>query len=93
MLLRSLVILRRSDRHFSISNHEGLRAAAAETQKKKDIKDLVVVTTTNSVTTMRMNDPKKLNGWTAEMLTRVMDLLVEVGNDSQTKVSSIDPRG
>ena len=40
----------------------------ASTQNKKLKEPLVLNSTVNSVTTLTMNNPKKLNGWTEDML-------------------------
>jgi Delta3-Delta2-enoyl-CoA isomerase len=48
--------------------------------------DLVVTSTKNAVTTIRMNDPKKLNGWTTEMTDAFFGAIKAADVDAETKV-------
>ena len=52
-------------RHFSTT---GAVSMAGKDGGKDKNKDLLLVKTVNGVTTMTMNNPKKLNGWTEDML-------------------------
>ena len=64
----------------SVLNH-GQRRAFGATKS-----DLVVSTTTTSgVTTLRMNRPKKLNGWTEPMLLALFDAFKNTAADVNTK--------
>ena len=47
---------------------------------------LVLSTTKNNVTTLTMNDPKKLNGWTGPMMLTLRDRFVQHAQDPDTKV-------
>jgi len=49
-------------------------------------RNLILTSTLNNVTTLKMNDPKKLNGWTGPMMMTLRTLLKEHANDSATKV-------
>lgn len=50
-------------------------------------KNLLLVTKSNGVTTLRMNDPKKLNGWTGPMMMAMREQFVELAADEDTKVA------
>ena len=50
-------------------------------------KDFVVETRKNGVTTLRMNRPKQLNGWTAEMMSELKKSFAKLGKDPETKVA------
>jgi len=47
--------------------------------------DLVLKATTDQVTTLTMNMPKRLNGWTAEMIAALTAALDEVSRDGGTR--------
>jgi len=47
---------------------------------------LVLSTTKNKVTTLTMNDPKKLNGWTGPMMLTLKDRFVQHATDPDTSV-------
>ena len=49
-------------------------------------KDLLVLSTKNKVTTVTMNNPKKLNGWTVAMCNSMFETFDKLANDDQTKV-------
>jgi len=69
--------LLRSHLHTSSALHNALG--------KFDAK-LIKVDKKNNVTTLTMNDPKKLNGWTGPMMITLRHLLKECGTDNDTKV-------
>lgn len=46
---------------------------------------LVLRETTDGVTTLTMNNPSKLNGWTQKMLAAVTDALKQAGEDDATR--------
>jgi len=48
--------------------------------------NLVLSTTKNKVTTLTMNDPKKLNGWTGPMMLTLKDRFVQHATDPDTSV-------
>lgn len=48
--------------------------------------NLILTSTTNSVTTLTMNDPKKLNGWTGEMMTTLRQRFKQYAKEDGTKV-------
>jgi len=48
--------------------------------------DLLLVSNSNNVTTLTMNDPKKLNGWTGPMMVTLRDFFSKYANDDKTKV-------
>ena len=47
---------------------------------------LVLSSTKNNVTTLTMNDPKKLNGWTGPMMLTLKDRFEQHAKDPETKV-------
>jgi peroxisomal 3,2-trans-enoyl-CoA isomerase len=47
---------------------------------------LVLSTTKNHVTTLRMNMPARLNGWTLEMMAALRAALGQAANDDETRV-------
>lgn len=47
--------------------------------------DLVLRQTTDGVTTLTMNNPRRLNGWTLEMLVALKRALVETARDPSTQ--------
>lgn len=47
--------------------------------------DLVLRQTTDGVTTLTMNNPRRLNGWTIEMLVALKRALAETARDPSTK--------
>ncbi len=48
---------------------------------------LVLVSTVNNVTTMTMNNPKKLNGWTEAMMKRLQEAFAHCASDPSTRVA------
>merc|ERR1719291_1112193 len=60
-------------------------ALASDKMGKPDPK-LVLSSTKNHVTTLTMNDPKKLNGWTGPMMVTLAERFKEVVSDPDTKV-------
>ena len=50
--------------------------------------DLVLTATKNHVTTLTMNDPKKLNGWTGEMMVTMQHTFRQLAKDDNTKVGN-----
>ena len=48
--------------------------------------DLIIWDTTDEVTTLTMNNPRKLNGWTMDMLHALRSALERAGADEGTKV-------
>ena len=44
----------------------------------KDMKDILLTSTKNGVTTMTMNTPKKLNGWTGPMMLALKDTFAKL---------------
>lgn len=47
--------------------------------------DLVLRQTTDGVTTLTMNDPRRLNGWTLEMLTELKRAFAQAAGDAATQ--------
>ena len=47
---------------------------------------MVVVTKKNGVTTIRMNDPKKLNSWSLPMFYALKNTFEDLKSDPETKV-------
>jgi len=47
--------------------------------------ELVLTTTMNKVTTLTMNNPAKLNGWTVPMVDNIAKLLEDLGKGTDTK--------
>ena len=50
-----------------------------------DSSDLVLSTTRNGVTTLTMNLPERLNGWTMELMLALRDTLAQAAEDPATK--------
>jgi len=48
--------------------------------------DLVLTSTTNRVTTLTMNHPRRLNGWTLEMMDAMADAFAKAADDPDTAV-------
>ena len=48
--------------------------------------NIVVTSIINNVATIRMNDPKKLNGWTETMTTSLFEQMSKANQDSDVKV-------
>ncbi|MEM9463191.1 MAG: enoyl-CoA hydratase/isomerase family protein [Myxococcota bacterium] len=48
---------------------------------------LVLSNTVDGITTLTMNNPSRLNGWTMEMMTALFDALRTAANDDATKVA------
>lgn len=55
--------------------------------------ELIVNHTEDGVTTLTMNNPRRLNGWTAEMLEALRDQISAVAADEATKVLILTGRG
>lgn len=49
--------------------------------------DILVETRKNGVTTLRMNRPKQLNGWTGPMMLAIKLAFKRLSTDSETKVT------
>ena len=49
--------------------------------------DILLETRKNGVTTLTMNRPKQLNGWTAPMMMAIRDSFLRLAKDSDTKVA------
>ena len=47
--------------------------------------DLILKTTTRGVTTLTMNNPRRLNGWTADMIDALKASFEAAANDDETK--------
>ena len=50
-------------------------------------KDILVETRENGVTTLRMNRPKQLNGWTEPMMLAIKASFSKLRTDPETKVA------
>ncbi len=50
-------------------------------------KEILVETKKNGVTTLRMNQPKQLNGWTGPMMLAIRSSFARLGKDPDTKVA------
>lgn len=50
-------------------------------------KDILLVSNVNGVTTLTMNNPKKLNGWTLDMLTALKSAFAASAADPATRVT------
>ena len=48
--------------------------------------DILLSSHKNNVTTLTMNQPKKLNGWTLEMMKKMKDSMDSLAKDPATKV-------
>ena len=55
--------------------------------------DILVETRKNGVTTLRMNLPKQLNGWTQPMMLAIKLAFKRLGTDSETKVAILTGSG
>ncbi|MEO1271370.1 MAG: enoyl-CoA hydratase/isomerase family protein, partial [Myxococcota bacterium] len=47
--------------------------------------DLILYTTKHHVTTLRMNNPRRLNGWTMDMLLALRAAMERAADDTETK--------
>merc|ERR1719367_813527 len=65
----------------SLISHRQKSDSDSKTQK-----DILLYTHKNGVTTLTMNQPKKLNGWTGPMMLALKDALLRAANDDSTKV-------
>jgi len=54
--------------------------------KLYNVSNLILSSTKNQVTTLKFNNPKKLNAWTVPMFENLFDLLTKHGKDEETKV-------
>ena len=83
------VVLRRMQCPVQPSNHS-LHCSSTRPAAKLGSPDprLVTSSTTNNVTTLTMNDPKKLNGWTGPMMLTLRDRFLEHAVNPETKVRS-----
>jgi len=74
-----------------ISGHSPVRSFHASplwraSELGKANPNLILTSTVNKVTTLTMNDPKKLNGWTGPMMVTLRELFNKYANDENTKV-------
>ena len=58
----------------------------------KKTEDILLKTRKNGVTTLTMNQPKQLNGWTGPMMMAIRENLKQLGQDSETKVAILTGR-
>ena len=58
-----------------------------------DAAELLIVSTKNHVTTLRMNDPRRLNGWTAQMMLALHAAMRTAASDDNTKAVIITGTG
>jgi len=70
----------------SITSRNIHLSPALHHQMPKPDPKLVLKRTKNQVTTLTMNDPKKLNGWTGPMMVTLAERFKEVSSDPDTKV-------
>ena len=49
-----------------------------------DVSDLIVESAVDGVTTLTMNNPRRLNGWTTEMIAELKAALSRAGTDDAT---------
>jgi len=69
------------------AQYRGFHQTAALLNKMGKVDpNLVLSSTKNKVTTLTMNDPKKLNGWTGSMMLTLRDRFVQHATDPETKV-------
>ena len=74
-------------RSHRLSNFVGSRFFSASAEDVGGGDGLVVKScSSKGVTVLRMNNPKKLNGWTASMLNALFDAFEEAEHDEDTKV-------
>lgn len=62
-------------------------SAAASGFKGNIPPDILIVTRSNGVTTLTMNQPKKLNGWTGPMMMAIRQQFEKLASDEETKVA------
>jgi peroxisomal 3,2-trans-enoyl-CoA isomerase len=55
--------------------------------------DILLQTRKNGVTTLTMNTPKQLNGWTGPMMLSIMESLSNLGKDPDTKAAILTGTG
>lgn len=73
-----------------LNNSKMMFSTTSHMLKDKDSKpkaDILLSSTKNSVTTVTMNTPKKLNGWTQDMLLAIKDTFGKLAKDPGTKVA------
>ena len=58
----------------------------ARLMSSSPVTDLLLVSTKNNVTTVTMNNPKKLNGWTVAMCNSMFETFEKLAKDEETKV-------
>ena len=63
------------------------RMASSDTAMWESDANLLIVTKSNGVATLRLNDPKKLNGWTGPMMMALREQFVALAHDDDTKVA------
>lgn len=72
--------------HGDIGAKERFVGMGKENTQGRDETAMVVTTKRNGVTTLRMNNPKRLNGWTLEMMDAFKAGLRQAAEDDETKV-------
>ena len=95
MALRCCVSKARSTVGVSVfQRSSGVRTANVRWASSSSKDGLVVVTNENGVTTIRMNNPKRLNGWTQPMMNALQQAMEDaaVSPDSHvTVITGTDP--
>jgi len=91
-LTLSGLYLLRSSGQFSLGsvNSKIFFSTTSLRLKEKDSKqkeDILLCSTKNNVTTLTMNTPKKLNGWTQEMMLALKESFERLAKDPETKVA------
>ena len=56
----------------------------ARLMSSSPVTDLLLVSTKNNVTTVTMNNPKKLNGWTVAMCNSMFETFEKLDKDEET---------
>ena len=62
-------------------------STSSVSHKSNKNENLILLQTKNQVTTVTMNNPKKLNGWTSSMMGRLREAMDQVAEDKETKVA------
>jgi len=84
--LRSTIVLVRSRSLLNVAQRQ-LQVSPMMANEMGDVDpNLVLSSTKNNVTTLTMNDPKKLNGWTGPMMVTMQHMFKQLAKDDQTKV-------
>jgi len=81
-----LCVVSRSSRRVAVQGSNFHTGSTLRAEIGKVDPNLILCSTTKSVTTLTMNDPKRLNGWTGPMMVTLRQLFQQYAKDDNTKV-------